>query len=246
MNELKHYKVTRTIAFALLNLYLETPVGQPRKDAAKLVYSRIHLLNSFVMRTAFVARKLEPSHYERAFADLASRIKSANAGSLNSIAFRDIIDDLDDDLNVLDDGAFVQNLRQTAMRDNSKARRFLLGIAYSQQSDIAVVNDRIYTVEHILPRSETHWGGWTGFAEGAHEDNVYRIGNLTLLGAADNKGDSFNRDFDRKRTSFAESAIRITRDVANANVWSSDEIQNRQERLANLAVKVWDLPSNVP
>ena len=245
VNELKHYKVTRTIAFALLNLYLETPVGQPRKDAAKLVYSRIHLLNSFVMRTAFVARKLEPSHYERAFADLASRIKSADAGSLNSIAFRDIIDELDD-LAVLDDGAFIQNLHQTAMRDNSKARRFLLGIAYSQQSDLAVVNDRIYTVEHILPRSETHWGGWTGFADGAHEDNVYRIGNLTLLSAADNKGDSFNRDFDRKRTSFAESSVRITRDVANADVWSPDEIQARQERLANLAVDVWDLPSNVP
>ena len=245
VNELKHYKVTRTIAFALLNLYLETPVGQPRKDAAKLVYSRIHLLNSFVMRTAFVARKLEPSHYERAFADLASRIKSADEGNLNSIPFRDIIDELDD-LAVLDDGAFIQNLHQTAMRDNSKARRFLLGIAYSQQSDLAVVNDRIYTVEHILPRSETHWGGWTGFAEGAHEDNVHRIGNLTLLSAADNKGDSFNRDFDRKKTSFAESSVRITRDVANANVWSPDEIQARQERLANLAVDVWDLSSDVP
>ena len=245
VNELKHYKVTRTIAFALLNLYLETPVGQPRKDAAKLVYSRIQLLNSFVMRTAFVARKLEPSHYEKEFADLARRIKSADAGSLNSIAFRDIIDELDD-LDVLDDGAFVQNLNQTSMRDNSKARRFLLGIAYSQQSDLAVVNDRIYTVEHILPRSETHWGGWPGFDEGGHEDNVYRIGNLTLLSAADNKGDSFNRDFDRKRTSFAESSIDITRDVANANVWSPDKIQNRQERLANFAVKVWDLPSDVP
>ena len=245
VNELKHYKVTRTIAFALLNLYLETPGGQPRKDAARLVYSRIHLLNSFVMRTAFVARKLEPSLYERAFADLASRIKSADAGNLNSIAFREIMDGLDE-LDVLNDGAFVQNLRQTAMRDNSKARRFLLGIAYSQQSDLAVVNDRIYTVEHILPRSETHWGGWTGFAEGEHEDNVYRIGNLTLLSAADNRGDSFNRDFDRKRGAFAESAILLTRNIADTAVWSPDEIQNRQERLAELAVGVWDLPSDVP
>ena len=245
VNELKHYKVTRTIAFALLNLYLETPGGQPRKDAAKLVYSRIHLLNSFVMRTAFVTRKLEPSHYERAFADLASRIKSADAGNLNSIPFREIMDGLDE-LDVLNDGAFVQNLRQTAMRDNSKARRFLLGIAYSRQSDLAVVNDRIYTVEHILPRSGSHWGGWTGFAEGEHEDNVYRIGNLTLLSAADNKGDSFNRDFARKRASFAESAIRITRNIADAAVWSLDEIQNRQERLANLAAGVWDLQSDVP
>ena len=244
VNELKHYKVTRTLAFALLNLYLETPEGQPRRDATRLVYSRLHLLNSFVMRTAFVARKLEPSHYERAFADLARRIKSADAGSLDSIAFRGIFDELDDHI-VLDDGAFVQNFNQIAMRDNSKAKRFLLGIAYSQQSDLAVVNDRIYTVEHILPRSETHWGGWTGFDEGEHEDSVYRIGNLTLLSAADNKGDTFNRNFDRKKTSFAESAIRITRDVANRAVWSPSEIQNRQELLANRAVSVWDFPTDV-
>ena len=164
---------------------------------------------------------------------------------MDSIAFRDIFEELDDH-DVLDDGAFVQNLNQTVMRDNSKAKRFLLGIAYSQQSDLVIVNDRIYTVEHILPRSETHWGGWTGFDVGEHEDSVYRIGNLTLLSAADNKGDTFNRNFDRKKTSFAESAIRITRDVANAAVWSPSEIQNRQERLANLAASVWDFPSDVP
>ena len=245
VNELKNYKVTRTLAFALLNLYLETPSGQPRKDAARLVYSRMHLLNSFVMRTAFVARKLEPSRYERAFADLASRIKSADAGSLDTIAFRDIFGELDDH-DVLNDGAFVQNLNQTVMRDNSKARRFLLGIAHSQQPDLVVVNERKYTVEHILPQSESHWVGWTHFAQDEHVDNVYRIGNLTLLSEADNKpGGAVNRDFDRKKDLFGDSAIHLTREIANVAVWSPSEIQNRQERLTNLAAGVWDIPSDV-
>lgn len=123
----------------------------------------------------------------------------------------------------------------------------MMGIAYSDQADIDIVNDRKYTIEHILPQSEIHWDGWSGFADGEHENYVDRVGNLALLGEADNKpGGGFNKSFEMKKEAFSDSAILLTRNIADTAVWSPDEIQNRQERLAELAVKVWDLPSDVP
>ena len=246
MNDLKTYTVTRPVTFALLNAYLEVPNGQ-RRDVAKMVYSRLHLLTSFVMRTAFVARKFEPSRYQREFAELARQITAADAASLGAIGFQSVFRELDD-RRVLDDDAFIQNLSQAAIRgNNSKAKRLLMGIAHSQQEGIEVVNDRKYTIEHILPQSEIHWEGWSGFADGEHENYVDRIGNLTLLSVADNKpGGSFNKSFERKKEAFSDSTIRLTQEIADTEVWSPSEIQKRQERLANLAVDVWDLPSNVP
>lgn len=161
MNELKNYKVTRTIAFALLNLYIETSRGQPRKDAAKLVYSRLHSLNSFVMRTVFVARKFEPSHYEREFAELARLITSGGAQTLKSTPFRDKLSELDEH-GVIDDDAFIQRLSETTMRDNTKAKRFLLGIARRQQSELVSIDDQKYTIEHILPESSNPLGRMCG------------------------------------------------------------------------------------
>ena len=238
--ELKNYKVAQPIVFALLDRYIRA--SQPEKRAvAAVVHRKMQLLSSFVMRTAFVTRKFEPSQFERAFSDLAHRLMSA--GAIESVSLTDTLRGTDE-LGVFDDQTFIQQMSEASFHDNTKAKRFLLGLAHYQQRGSIVINERRYTVEHILPRSPDHLSGWPNFNGDTHPDYATRIGNLALLSEDDNRpGATDNQSFARKQDLCGRSAIELTSQVAESADWSPSEIEGRQRRLANLASKVWNLPS---
>ena len=241
LTELKGYKVTRPIVFALLNYYLREADHSKKKSIARLVHQRLELLTSFVMRTAFVAT-FQPSHFEGSFSALAQMITSAK--SLNAVQFTRVLRECDRH-GVLDDLSFTEQMSQSTVseRSTAKARRFLLGLAYHEQPGSIAVDESKYTVEHILPKSEEYLDDWQHFDHQGHLDYVSRIGNLALLSIAENSPRAAdNRNFSRKKSIYENSAILLTREIASANDWSPDEIQSRQERLAGLASKVWRLP----
>lgn len=238
--ELKKYKVTQPVVFALLNRYVQEMDSQNKKGIARYVNGRLKLLTSFVMRTAFIVPKFEPSHFEIAFSELAKKLTSAK--SLDTIYFADTLHERDE-YGVFDDLSFIEQMKQTTIRDNTKAKRFFLGLSYYKQSGGIVINERKYNIEHILPESDEHLPHWPNFDQQEHSDNVFRIGNLTLLSNPNNRpGDEFNRSFDKKREMFDNSTIALTREIAQTIDWSPAEIQKRQVRLAKLAARVWDLP----
>ena len=163
--------------------------------------------------------------------------------SLDSIPFACTLREVDE-YSVFDNSSFIEKMQQTTIRYQTKAKRFLLGLAYHQQPDDIVINERRYTVEHILPESDIHLSGWPNFDHREHADNVYRIGNLTLLGNADNKpGPAFNGNFSQKKEIYQNSIISLTQEISKIPDWSIEEIQKRQKRLAKLAAKVWELPN---
>ena len=240
--ELKNYKVTQPIIFSLLNRYVQEMDGRKKKNIARFVNIRLKLLTSFVMRTTFVVNKFEPSRFETAFSSLAKQITSTKC--LDSIPFADILH-RNDENDILDNSSFIEQMKQMTMtiRNSAKAKRFFLGLAYYEQSNSIVINERKYTIEHVLPKSGTYLTYWPNFDEREHSDNVFRIGNITLLSQADNRiEEAFNRSFSKKKEIYKNSAISLTRDIAKISDWSPEEIQQRQVRLAKLAAKVWDLP----
>ena len=238
--ELKNYKVAQPIVFALLDRYIRASLPEKRAVAA-VVHRKMRLLSSFVMRTAFVTRKFEPSQFERAFSDLARRLMSA--GTIESVPLTDTLRGTDE-LGVFDDRTFIQQMSEASFHDNTKARRFLLGLAHYQQRGAIVINERRFTVEHILPASPTHLCGWPNFNGDTHRDYSARIGNVALLSEDDNKpGAAANESFARKQTAYERSAVELTRKVAESADWSPGEIEDRQRRLAELAARVWELPS---
>lgn len=239
LSDLKAYTITQPIVFALLIHYLRENDGRKKASVARRVHDRLELLTSFVMRTALVATKFEPSQFESAFSALAQQIMAAE--SLDSVPFAEVLIE-GDEHSIFDDSVFIDKMKHAVIRQTTKARRFLLGLAYYQQPDSTVINERRYTIEHILPRSETHLSGWPNFDQRGHSDYVSRIGNLTLLGNADNKpGAASNRSFSRKKDIYQNSAISLTREIAQATDWSAEEIEMRQARLATLAAEVWRL-----
>ncbi len=101
----------------------------------------------------------------------------------------------------------------------------------------------IVHIEHILPQSlSDEWKAVLGERVGEHASYVDRWGNLTLLGGRKNVAAS-NGLFAKKRTIYAESAIKLTNRLASRDSWDLEAITARQEELAHLADGVWPVPS---
>ena len=95
------------------------------------------------------------------------------------------------------------------------------------------------TLEHVLPRKTE--GNWPQFSEEEAETYYRRLGNLTLLGAKMNS-DLKSVPFEEKQRSYSESpAYELTNEVATMDEWTPETINERQKKMAELAVKTWPL-----
>ena len=239
LQELKAYKVAQPMIFALLNRYIMEADTAKKRRLAKRVHTELNRITSFILRTALVAPKFEPSHFEKDFSNLAKTITSAN--EIYDVNVMSFLKKFDAPYGIIDDDKFIEAMKTVKMRNGDRrVKRFLLSVNHSMQSDRNLINEHLCSVEHILPRSEEYWLNWKNFNDCDPEDWVHRIGNLTLLGQEDNKpGKSVNMQFSKKKEIFDQSAIKITRELGYED-WSPSAITARQEKMANLAAKkVW-------
>jgi uncharacterized protein DUF1524 len=90
----------------------------------------------------------------------------------------------------------------------------------------------------VLPKnaSDADWGAT--FTQDERKDWVFRLGNLTLLQKGPN-GRIGNKPFTIKQPVLAASAFQLTKEIGMLPDWTPTGIKNRQEGLAQLAVKVW-------
>jgi hypothetical protein len=98
-------------------------------------------------------------------------------------------------------------------------------------------------VEHILPQTlSDSWREALGpDAERIQAEWLHRPGNLTL--SAYNQ-ELWNHPFGKKRHRYAQSNIVLTRELADSERWTEDEIGERGERLAEEAAKIWSGPQD--
>ncbi|MGI9558240.1 MAG: DUF262 domain-containing protein [Thermodesulfobacteriota bacterium] len=235
LDEMSRYSVVQPMVFALLCRYLKESNNTKKKKTARFVYKNIKKIASLVMRTAFVS-KFEPSHFESEFSTFAQRIWSVK--SLEDINIDIFLKECDNsNEGVMDDDKFKKKAEYLTM-DGQKAKFFLLSLNHSLQQDRDIINGSKCTVEHVLPQSDRHWGGWRKFEDPG--DWVRKFGNLTLLGPSDNKsGDVENKDFAKKKQFLHRSAIKISQEIAHRNDWSPSEIEKRQKKLVGIATQVW-------
>ena len=238
LRELRGYKVTQPVVYAMLILYVRETDGRKKKRIAKIVNNNLRRLAAFVLRTAFVA-KFEPSHFEMNFSNYAKDILGAS--DIPDTGFTGFLRDCDrDEHGVLDDAKFHDAMVEARMAGEPKIKQFLLGINSHIQSDARLLNERLCSVEHILPKSPQHWSSWVGFDDVEGADWAHRIGNLTLLDQADNKpGLKANGNFAKKRESYRDSGVALTRELQKYDEWTPTNIEARQLEMARHAVRVW-------
>ena len=71
LRELRGYTVTQPLVFALMVKYAREKDLARRRKIARFVHRNLSRLATFVLRTAFVAPKFEPSHFETEFSNFA-------------------------------------------------------------------------------------------------------------------------------------------------------------------------------
>lgn len=104
-----------------------------------------------------------------------------------------------------------------------------------------------YSIEHILPQNENLSVAWQGALgpewQRIQQTWLHTLGNLTLTGYNSEYSD---RAFPEKRDmagGFKQSPLRLNEGLGLVDVWDEAAIQNRAERLASLAVGVWQAPA---
>ena len=101
-------------------------------------------------------------------------------------------------------------------------------------------NDYSGTVnlEHILPESTgTHW---PHIEAQDIESHWKRLGNMALMSATKNNNIG-NLSFEDKKKVYKDSAFTLTSQLAGYSTWGTEQIDNRQKVMAELAVKTWPL-----
>ncbi|QUH29784.1 DUF262 domain-containing protein [Vallitalea guaymasensis] len=123
---------------------------------------------------------------------------------------------------------------------NFKQKKYTLEKLETYNNKETVSFDNL-TIEHIMPQTlSAVWKIDLGNNfEQIHSKYLHLIGNLTLSGYS---GDLSNKDFKEKQQKLMESNISINRMLNQYDIWSSNEIEDRGNRLFDIAKKVWDIP----
>lgn len=119
------------------------------------------------------------------------------------------------------------------------------------------LDDYKYDIEHILPQKKPQINQFDKPDE--YDTYLHKLGNLTLLTKSENSIVS-NMPYEKKKTKYEKCGALLTqslvkdigigkntkmnkvaKDLKQFEVWDSQAIENRQEMLYQLALKVWEI-----
>lgn len=178
----------------------------------------------------FVTSGLVANKYETEFAKLAYNI------------YKEEIDSVEDILIELKkmtvkDADFQYNFARMEIKNKATIRYILRKINDISYKELRTINDNTKIhIEHIMPVKANEWD----ITPEIHDNYLWRLGNLTLLGEEYNRKIT-NKLFVDKKTQYLESQIKITNDLALYKTWDSKSIEERQENLAKEAITIWEL-----
>jgi hypothetical protein len=145
-----------------------------------------------------------------------------------------------------------------------KMTQYINEQAYGPQAENLGKFVKYKDVEHILPQSPPREVMEAFDKPDEIEYYIHRLGNMTMLEESINRSVS-NRPFDeKKRDGYAHSQFLLTKSIAvdprvgdntainravedliiTFDEWTSESIERRQQMLAELAKKVWDMPES--
>lgn len=128
---------------------------------------------------------------------------------------------------------------------NLRNRNYLLRKLENYDRKEPVVVEE-FTIEHIMPQNENLSEIWRASLgedwKQVHDKYLHTIGNLTLTGYNSELSDKPFYEKQKMKGGFADSPIRLNRDLAAIDYWDESTICNRAGELAVLALKVWQSP----
>lgn len=117
--------------------------------------------------------------------------------------------------------------------DTKLARYILRRIENNKEFEkgLVIFDNKKVHIEHIMPQTPINLSEWS-VDEEEHVNYLWKIGNLTLLLGTKNSSIG-NSSFDIKKQSYAQSDVRITRELKDYEKWDPSMIDQRTELLIN-------------
>lgn len=134
--------------------------------------------------------------------------------------------------------AFAERSIRTKQSRNNRVVRYILCELERHVSgqDLSPTSDS-FNIEHVLPQNPQ--SGWESFTDDEVEALTYRLGNMTLMQAGENRNSS-NASYAEKRAAYERSKFAITRRIAADHAdWTPEHLAAHQEWMAKQATAVW-------
>jgi uncharacterized protein with ParB-like and HNH nuclease domain len=139
------------------------------------------------------------------------------------------------------DDEFKSSFKEKTLTTPRVIKYLLTKLEASIVDDQSLVpNPESLSVEHILPkRPDSKWLSYMR-KDDYLKEHLTKIGNLTILTEPMNR-ECESREFDFKKTLYRDSKFKITKDLSSLSDWTETEINKRQEKMADIAIKTWVL-----
>ena len=213
-------------------LVLAALESMKEKEIAKLM----RLIVVLSMRYSIIG-SLGPGNIEKAFSDAAIQIRKGKTDTTAKV-FAQLKHVYPDDDRFKDDFAHKSVTK-------AKLARYILRAIADQMDGKAILtaieDEKITTLEHVMPQTRTRDWIKAAVSEDQYREYVNRLGNLTLMERTENRAEG-SAPFAKKKIAYKNSELSLTRDLENYPDWTVREIEERQKKLAEFAVKVWSLP----
>lgn len=186
-----------------------------------------------------------PTNSLRATFRVCCKVIGGNTNFL--IAIKNYFGKLDPNTNTKfpNDAEFKAALITTDLFNNTNLKKYWPA-KFENYNNKETINVNNYTMEHIMPQTLTDsWKEMLGSNwKEIHERYLNTLGNLTLTGY---NSEYSNRSFIEKKEmehGFNQSPVVLNHFLKSIDVWNEENIRKRADSLADLAVKIWPMPSN--
>lgn len=193
----------------------------------KDLYTILSLVEKLIVRNFVVAGRVS-NKYETEFSAVANKITHHTLTNVKEIekALKNLI---------ITNEEFKSSFKTFTVKKKGVIRYLLRSLNSLDNKETNIIRDNnTIHIEHIMPQKPTKWE----VSDEEHEQNLNKLGNLTLLGDEYNK-ECTNSTFDVKKEIYKQSNIDITKNLLIYEDWGAYEIKERQEDLTDKAVKIW-------
>ncbi|WP_338208599.1 DUF262 domain-containing HNH endonuclease family protein [Lactiplantibacillus paraxiangfangensis] len=143
----------------------------------------------------------------------------------------------------ISDNQLIESIKQKQFPQNNSKISFILRSVYNYEyrNNELEVSSSGNDVEHILPQTPKEDSQWLKWYPEEEERNkyTYNIGNLTLWHSKDNRS-AKNAEFNDKSKKYAQSGLKENRNISKNDKWTSSEIRNRAEHMANIICTIFN------
>lgn len=176
----------------------------------------------------------QANEQERIYSKVAIGISRGELKSANDV-IRELKSVYPNDLEF--QGAFIAKEMDTSNSRKKNIAKYILRKVEAANSGMAEIADNSnITIEHVLPQNFSQ--NWSAPQGEDYSSLVYRFGNMILVEEGLNR-EAGNSNFVVKKDIIARSQFSLAHSVSQRDCWGEAEVNQMQENMARLALKIW-------